>query len=464
MSIVEIYLSYKHKSVHMKKKTEYEINKLHEAIKKHDIITVIHLLNTGRYTSDILNQALAIAIYIRDIKITKVLLDTKQYHQDTIDGIFKRVQKLMPQQDSEVVEIEYIAAPNYFEILTFIKNYTKLVLNHSEGVGVLNPRQQVWLSKFLKSSEVLAPSEELKYPMRWTYKPIHNYVKLSNWSWRYFPTHQEILKFFEKYSTHFGIIGTIMSYLQESEYANLLYNINPDAHEEYQKPSLIVDKMTLPENHWYSDNEINRILEQLLRDSQQNNVRSMSAIGVYTEHAVLGNGLVITDEGVSIGNESSIESIRLGISAMQLGDVLLIPINVNYNHWIGANVTRDEHGLVVTFMDSITGQGRVTQQNAIEWLFREAIQGMNMPSCSLNGTVPEMSISFSIMSEAMQQDNGYDCGPMTIYNLLESSNYEYRNGELQSIQEIRALYQLYNVEPEDVITDTTQCDFPCNTI
>lgn len=251
-----------------------------------------------------------------------------------------------------------------------------------------------------------------------------------------------------------------MSYLKEREYAKLLYSISPDVYEVYQKPLPIIE---LPEDHWYSDNEINRILEQLLRDVPQSNVRSINAIGVYTESAVLGNGLTITDEGVSAGNESSIESIRLGISAMQLGDVLLIPINVNYNHWVGANVTRNEHGFVVTLMDSMTGQGGVTQQDAIEWLFIEAIGDMNMPSCSLNGAASEISVSFSVMSEAMQQYNGNDCGPMTIYNLLESVQYQYRNGEPQSIEEIRVLYQIYNTESTEH-QDTTQCNFSCNLI
>jgi hypothetical protein len=132
---------------------------------------------------------------------------------------------------------------------------------------------------------------------------------------------------------------------------------------------------------------------------------SLIASNLTTPHAVhaYGNG---------IQNDSN-----------QTGPIsLLIPININGNHWIGANVTMDGGVITVTFMDSfniIKGNEEIRKQ--LEKLFKTAF--------------PNHTLQFGTR-EVAQQSNGNDCGPLTIENLVDSVNGGHQSRSPEPVSDI----------------------------
>jgi transcription initiation factor IIE alpha subunit len=158
-------------------------------------------------------------------------------------------------------------------------------------------------------------------------------------------------------------------------------------------------------NHWYEDTEMAAILNGRLQGLGRADVHGMDAIGLYNNNTEF--------------NQVSAERIRTRMSGIQndsnqTGPIsLLIPININGNHWIGANVTMDGGVITVTFMDSfniIKGNEEIRRQ--LEKLFEPAFP--NRTNRTLQFRTREVA----------QQSNGNDCGPLTIENLIHSANNE----------------------------------------
>ena len=172
--------------------------------------------------------------------------------------------------------------------------------------------------------------------------------------------------------------------------------------EEQKAPILKVDesynsKELTQSNYWYTDKDINAVLSQRLRQVNAQNIYQMDAVALHSGDDTEQNNQLTTDR------------IRTRIGEMsepKIGKKLLIPVNIGGNHWIGAAVEFEQDGKAkVTYSDSLEGDGLNVRKTALDKLIGDAIDGQK---------------EFVIHNNPQKQakDNGSDCGPLTIENLI----------------------------------------------
>ena len=98
-------------------------------------------------------------------------------------------------------------------------------------------------------------------------------------------------------------------------------------------------------DYWYTDKDIDAVLEQRLKQVGDQNIYQMDAVGLYS-------GVEEVE-----GNRLTTERIRTRLNEIgdpKAGKKLLIPVNVGGNHWIGAAVEFGENDKAkVTYSNSL---------------------------------------------------------------------------------------------------------------
>jgi len=136
------------------------------------------------------------------------------------------------------------------------------------------------------------------------------------------------------------------------------------------------------DTEWYSDKKINNVLSHELRGKKD--VVALKAIPL---------------EGSDYFADALKEAARL---ATKKGKTVLMPININGNHWVGGMIKKGVDGKLKFFYNDSLG-------NEMGWKMKEKVEGAGIEIIDL---------------KAWQQNDNNNCGPLTIHNLLEMSKAE----------------------------------------
>jgi hypothetical protein len=135
------------------------------------------------------------------------------------------------------------------------------------------------------------------------------------------------------------------------------------------------------DTEWYSDKKINNVLSHELRD--QKDVVALKAIPL---------------EGSDYFADALKKAARL---ATKEGNTVLMPIHINGDHWVSGMMKMEGEKLKFFHNDSLG--------NPMDLKMREKIEKAEIEIIDL---------------KAQQQNDNYNCGPLTIHNLLEMSKAE----------------------------------------
>lgn len=135
------------------------------------------------------------------------------------------------------------------------------------------------------------------------------------------------------------------------------------------------------DTEWYSDKKIDNVLSYEL--SGKKDVVALRAIPL---------------EGSDYFADALEEAARL---ATKEGKTVLMPINIHEDHWVGGMMKMEDEKLKFFHNDSLGNAMDPTMKGKIE---RAGIEIIDL--------------------KAQQQNDNYNCGPLTIHNLLEMSKAE----------------------------------------
>jgi hypothetical protein len=135
------------------------------------------------------------------------------------------------------------------------------------------------------------------------------------------------------------------------------------------------------DTEWYSDKKIDNVLSHAL--SGKKDVVALKAIPL---------------EGSDYFADALKEAARL---ATEKGKTVLMPINIHEDHWVGGMMKMEGKKLKFFHNDSLGNAMDPTMKGKIE---RAGIEIIDL--------------------KAQQQNDNYNCGPLTIHNLLEMSKAE----------------------------------------
>ncbi len=135
------------------------------------------------------------------------------------------------------------------------------------------------------------------------------------------------------------------------------------------------------DTEWYSDKKIDNVLSHEL--SGKKDVVALRAIPL---------------EGSDYFADALKEAARL---ATKEGKTVLMPINIHEDHWVGGMMKMEGKKLKFFHNDSLG--------NAMDPTMKEKIESAGIEIIDL---------------KAQQQNDNYNCGPLTIHNLLEMSKAE----------------------------------------
>jgi hypothetical protein len=157
---------------------------------------------------------------------------------------------------------------------------------------------------------------------------------------------------------------------------------------------------------WYSKTLIDNILEQELKGRQNQNIVSLPAIQA-----------IPVDEDFN-------GAIREAKKLAKRGKTVLMPLNINGKHWVSG-------------MMKVAGDGK------FQFFYNDSLG--NEIDQGLIGEMRKLEIIDIADIRARQQQDGYNCGPLTIHNLLQmgdANNFE--KEELRN--KLLASYSLLNLQ------------------
>lgn len=166
---------------------------------------------------------------------------------------------------------------------------------------------------------------------------------------------------------------------------------------------------------WYSKTLIDNILKQELKGRQNQNIVSLPAIQA-----------IPVDEDFN-------DAIREAKKLAKIGKTVLMPLNINGKHWVSG-------------MMKVAGDGK------FQFFYNDSLGNEIDPG--LIGEMSNLEIDTADI-KAQQQQDGYNCGPLTIHNLLQmgdSDNFakeELRrkllaSSSLLNLQELRKTHSSLN--------------------
>ena len=166
--------------------------------------------------------------------------------------------------------------------------------------------------------------------------------------------------------------------------------------------------LSLDENYWYTDEDINDILEARLNELPiRDHIFRGSAIGLY----------LFLDS-----NESTIAAIKLLIGNLDANVTHgVLPLNVNGNHWIGLVFIKEGDHYRVIISDSL--RDSPINMNLLRQILRQAFNELN---------INDSNVTFVIDSESIKQNDRVSCGPLTIENIIRLLGGEHMNGSIES--------------------------------
>jgi|GEM_PF-2350460 len=139
------------------------------------------------------------------------------------------------------------------------------------------------------------------------------------------------------------------------------------------------------DTEWYSDKKINDVLSHELHGKKD--VVALKAIPL---------------EGTPPrGSDNFEETLRKAVAKARQGKAVLMPININGDHWVGGMMKMEDEKLKFFHNDSLG--------NEMDSKMREKVEKAGIEIIDL---------------KAQQQNDNYNCGPLTIHNLLEMSKAE----------------------------------------
>ena len=134
------------------------------------------------------------------------------------------------------------------------------------------------------------------------------------------------------------------------------------------------------DTEWYSNEKINDVLSHELRD--QKDVVALKAIPLE-------------------GSDYFADALSEAVIRARRGEAVLMPININGDHWVGGMMKMEGEKLKFFYNDSLG--------NAMGSKMRKKVEGAGIEIIDL---------------KVRQQNDNYNCGPLTIHNLLEMSKAE----------------------------------------
>ncbi len=168
---------------------------------------------------------------------------------------------------------------------------------------------------------------------------------------------------------------------------------------------------------WYTGDQINNLLNQLLTE----NIRIIAPIPLANNSALINN-------------------IQTALNNLQTAAVL--PFNLNNNHWVGLVLRRDVNGVIRAIYNDPMGNELTNEnRNLLEYYLR-----------MYNGHNPIEIIDLNLA----QQTNGYDCGPITVNNLVRLALAE--NIDFSSRETIIQEARLISAETQDENLRQRHCE------
>lgn len=192
-----------------------------------------------------------------------------------------------------------------------------------------------------------------------------------------------------------GRLGAFKSREAPAPVLHAAYPINTTKTTHAMLTTEICEGKIVSRHYWYEDNEINRILRLLCT----------------SHHNVTLDGRPLHILGPL--DNLSLYGLREALLAhSRQAGLVLIPFNIGQMHWVGLVLEYDSSGALIRadFYDPM---------------------GDNVPSLldSILNTLSHGVTQFNCVSDNLiRQDNGSDCGPCTIANLLASAGYPETDG------------------------------------
>ncbi len=204
-----------------------------------------------------------------------------------------------------------------------------------------------------------------------------------------------------------GVIDAMQRLYYEHEYQGKI--IEKSAKQNHCTPS---KSKVQGSNHWYADHEIDVILDRRIQETGLVEVHRMDAMAIYTgEEAQIGNALNTERLRIRLAeimsNENELQINLLNDQPKQR--TILVPIQINGNHWIGANVRMGMNEQpVVTLYDSLGNlRDNAEVLGDIKEVFARAFGNNNF--------------LLEVSNSALRQNDFSSCGAFTIENLILSA-------------------------------------------
>lgn len=157
---------------------------------------------------------------------------------------------------------------------------------------------------------------------------------------------------------------------------------------------------------WYTGDQINLLLNTYL----------------------VGNPIVVRPTAPLFNNDALTTAIRESLQRMFVegNQAAVIPLNLGNNHWVSLTIRAEGNIIRAIYNDPLGNELSLTNRGILENAIAQAIQRIfNEDNININ-------FNRIIDLELEQQTNGYDCGPITVNNLVRlalAENIDYSNAE-----------------------------------
>ncbi len=198
---------------------------------------------------------------------------------------------------------------------------------------------------------------------------------------------------------------------------------------------LLTSEFKAPINNplWYTDQQIFNILQETLHHER---IVTLTAVQLLT------TAQLETEARVTYQNLLT-DAIEIAIQAISNGQIAVIPIHVNQNHWFAALLSINRDGVVqLTIQDSL-GNRMSEHPNMINFidLIRVRISDINIVDVA-----------------SIQQENGYDCGVWTVDNLVRLAQAALEGPLPNNQQEIVTILSINAIDPSHIRTNHHDID------
>ncbi|MBU6140381.1 MAG: hypothetical protein KGP29_02340 [Proteobacteria bacterium] len=190
------------------------------------------------------------------------------------------------------------------------------------------------------------------------------------------------------------IEGLLSEVDQPDDFKKTLEDFKKEAPKDSSQVAVVSDlpsgfkESTGESTEWYSDRDISRVLTE--------EIKSRSGVEL--------SGIVqVSDD--SEAKELFKSQFQLAIDQATKGDVVMIPINLSKKHWIGGVMRMNEKGELEFIYNDSLGDSEGSELEVFH--------------SKLKGWIGELSPEVTVTDLGVRQQNdGHNCGPFTIHNLL----------------------------------------------